>query len=222
MTMPTSGRTVLLAVWLTCAPAAVQAQSADAIANEDAAAAVTRPSWSFDITALTYVFPNHDNYVQPTITADRGALHLETRYNYEDRNSLSAFIGWNFDFGEKVTLELTPMLGGLVGDTNGLIPALEFDFAWRWLEIYSEGEFVIDPGDRANNYLYNWSQVSIRPVTWLQAGLTTQRTRAYQTPRDIQLGPFVGVTVSKVTGTVYFFNPGSTDHFVVAALGVSF
>ena len=220
--MPTSGRAVLLAVWLTCAPATVHAQSADPGANQDAAAAVVVPSWSFDITASAYLFPSDDNYIQPTATADRGALHLETRYNYEDPKSLSAFIGWKFDFGETVTLELTPMFGGLVGETNGIIPALEFNFAWRWLELYSEGEYMIDPGDRSNTYLYNWSQLGVRPVAWLQAGLATQRTRAYQTPRDIQRGPFVALTVSKFTGTVYFMNPGLTDHFVIAAVGVAF
>ncbi len=220
--LPAPGRALLIAYWLIGFAAAAQAQVTDAGAGPAAAPPDTKPTWSFNLTAATYLFPGDENYVQPTVTADRGGLHLETRYNYEGRKSVSGFVGWNFEYGENVTVRLTPMFGGVVGDTSGIIPALEFDLAWRWLELYSEGEYVIDVGDSSNGFLYNWSQASVRPVSWLQAGLATQRTRVYQTPRDIQRGPFVGVTVSKITATVYFFNPGSSDHFLIASVGVAF
>jgi hypothetical protein len=32
----------------------------------------------------------------------------------------------------------------------------------------------------------------------------------------------VGITVRRIDGVVYFFNPGSDDDYVVASLGVSF
>ena len=47
--------------------------------------------WSFSGSAYTYFVPDSHEYVQPTFTADRGWLHLETRYNYEDLETGSAW-----------------------------------------------------------------------------------------------------------------------------------
>jgi hypothetical protein len=50
----------------------------------------------------------------------------------------------------------------------------------------------------------------------------TQRTRVYQTDRDIQRGLLGGFALGRLEGTAYFFNPGGADHFAVLSLGVSF
>jgi len=182
--------------------------------------------WSVRGSAATYVLPDEENYVQPTVAVDRDALHLEGRYNYEDRNSFSAFIGWNFSAGSKVKLELTPMFGGVAGDTNGVIPALEFTLSFRRFELYSEGEYVIDVDDSRNKFLYNWSEASWWATEWLRAGIVAQRTRTLRLPKafehDIQRGVLVGASIRKIEGGFYFFNPGSDDSYSVVSVGVSF
>jgi hypothetical protein len=50
-------------------------------------------AWEWGPSVLLYVLRNEANYLQPTLTADRGALPLEGRYNYEDRETGSAFVG---------------------------------------------------------------------------------------------------------------------------------
>jgi hypothetical protein len=179
-------------------------------------------AWSLHASAAAYVLPADDDYIQPTVAADHGALHVEARYNYEDRRSVSAFVGWNLQFGQTVTLELTPMCGAVVGDTNGIIPGVELDLAWRRLEFSLEGEYVIDVGSRSDRFLYSWSEGSVWITDALRAGVVTQRTRVYKTPRDIQRGLLVGANISKLELAGYFFNPGSDDHFFVASIGVSF
>jgi hypothetical protein len=178
--------------------------------------------WEFGLSGALYVLPDEGDYVQPTFKADRGLFHFETRYNYEDRDATSFFVGANFEFGDKVKLALTPMIGGVAGQTDGIIPGLEADLTWRRLEAYSEAEYVFDLNDSSSKYFYMWSELSLWPTEWLRAGVVTQRTRVYQTDRDIQRGLLVGFTLKKVDGTVYFFNPGADDHFAVVSLGVSF
>jgi hypothetical protein len=178
--------------------------------------------WSLRVSGATYIIPDDENYVQPTVAADRKALHLESRYNYEDRRSVSGFVGWNLSFGDTLKLELTPMLGGVTGRTDGIVPALELTLSWRRLELYSEGEYVIPIGDRSSRFLYNWSELSVWPLEWFRAGMVTQRTRVFETPRDIQRGLLFGVTASQIEGAFYLFNPGSDDHFVVVSIGVTF
>ena len=179
-------------------------------------------AWELHLSGALYALPAESDFVQPTLRADRGSLHLEARYNYEDRDSASFFTGANFEWGEKVTFALTPMLGGLVGDTDGIVPGFEADLAVGKLEAYGEAEYVFDLGDSSGHYFYMWSELSLRPIHWLRAGLVTQRTRVYQTERDIQRGLLLGVSLKRLEAAVYFFNPGSDDHFAVVSLGVSF
>src|SRR5438034_7336511 len=51
-------------------------------------------------------------------SADRGWLHLETRYNYENLETGSVWVGYNFSGGEKLQWEFTPILGGVFGNTT--------------------------------------------------------------------------------------------------------
>ncbi|HEY1304763.1 MAG TPA: hypothetical protein VGF24_14470 [Vicinamibacterales bacterium] len=215
-------RAVVLASSFAFAAPCAQAQSAGSDAAQESAAAGPSPVWSLRASAAVYAVPDEDNYVQPTVAADRGALHLEGRYNYEGRRSVSGFAGWNVEFGKAHTLQLTPMFGFVAGDTDGIIPALEVSLAWRRLALYSEGEYVIDLANRSDRFLYNWSEASVSVTGWFRAGFATQRTRAYNTPRDIQRGPLVGVTVSNIDATVYVFEPGSDERVVVTAISVKF
>src|SRR5436190_3578366 len=97
-------------------PASVPVAPVNTPAVADAA------GWSFSASASTYFVPDDHNYVQPTVRADRGRLHLEARYNYEGLDTGSAWVGCNFSGGKKLTWELTRMLGGVFGDTTGIAP----------------------------------------------------------------------------------------------------
>ncbi|HMF93045.1 MAG TPA: hypothetical protein VKE96_02070 [Vicinamibacterales bacterium] len=187
-----------------------------------APAASSEPAWSWGISGAWYMPSDDSNFVQPTVTADRSSLHLETRYAYEDRKSLSFFAGRHFEFGNTATLTLTPMIGGLVGHVDGVIPALELDFGvWR-IEAYGEAEYVFDLHDSSSQFFYMWSELSLRPTDWLRAGVATQRTRVYHTERDVQRGPLVGLSFSKVDATLYLFNLGERDRLAVLSVGLSF
>ena len=94
------------------------------------ASPATDPSWEFAITAYPTVVRGGENYTSAIAAADSGPLHLEARYNYESVGARSAFVGWTFSGGDAVSWELTPMLGGVWGTTQGLVPGLEASVAW--------------------------------------------------------------------------------------------
>lgn len=179
-------------------------------------------AWSFSASATTYIVPDFQEYVQPTFTADHGWLHLETRYNYENLETGSAWVGYNFGGGEKLEWELTPMLGGVFGNTTGIAPGYKGSLSWWKMELYSEGEFVFDTGNSEGSFFYNWSELSISPVDWFRFGLVGQRTRAYQSDVDIQRGLFVGFAYKKMDFTTYVFNLDQGKPTWVFAVGVSF
>ncbi len=198
------------------APEMLSAQEASPPAGPE------KEAWAFNASVYGYFPPEDLHYAQPTVTADRGALHLEARYNYEALKSGSAWIGWNLETGKELKLNATLMAGGVVGDLRGVAPGYELTLAWKAFELYSEGEYVIDTADSSGNFFYNWAQLGWSPLEWLSVGLVSQRTRAYHTGLDVQRGLFVGFTYKSLSLNVYVFNPGWETPTVVSSLAVSF
>ncbi len=114
------------------------------------------------------------------------------------------------------------MLGGVFGDTRGIAPGYKGSLGWWKLELYSEGEYVVDVGDSSGNFFYNWSELTLSPVKWGRFGLVTQRTRAYQTDREIQRGLLLGVSYKHVDLATYLFNLDESHPTVVVGVRLSF
>jgi hypothetical protein len=186
--------------------------------GEDAA----NDAWSFSLAGYGYIIPDDQSYFSPTFRADHKWLHLEARYNYEDRETGSLWLGYNFSVGEKVVLDVTPMVGGVFGNTTGVAPGYLFTLSYKKVSLYSEGEFVVDTKHSASNFFYNWNELTYSPIDWLRVGLVSQRTRVYQTPLDVQRGFFAGVSHKRIDFTTYVFNAGWTDPTVVLAVGFKF
>ena len=178
-------------------------------------------SWSFSAAVYTYLLPDESNYLQPTVTAERGGLHLEGRFNYESLETGSVWAGYTFGGGETLEWEITPLLGGVFGETAGIAPGYKASVSWRRLEASSEGEYVFDTGGLTDSFFYNWSELTLAPVEPLRVGAVTQRTRAYKSDRDIQRGLLVGVSYRKLDVTTYVFNPDESKPTVVVAVAVN-
>jgi hypothetical protein len=173
-------------------------------------------SWSFSVSAYTYLVPDSREYVQPTFTADRDWFHLEARYNYEALDTGSTWIGYNFSGGKKLAWELTPMVGGVFGETSGVAPGYKGTLSWWKLELSSEGEYVFDLEDSSASFFYTWSELSLSPVEWFRFGAVVQRTKLYQTDFDVQRGFLIGFSCKRVDFTTYVFNPDAKPTFVFA------
>ncbi len=177
--------------------------------------------WNFSADANLYFFPG-EFILLPVFRADKNKLHLEARYNYEDLETFSAWVGYNFNGGSKLTYTITPMVGGVVGLSNGIAPGLEFTFIYKSFEWYAESEYLFDFETNENNFYYMWSDVMYSPTDWLWLGISGQRTRLYQTKLDIQRGLLVGGGYKSLELTGYLYNLGFDDPFVLVTLSVNF
>ena len=191
---------------------AVQGQDADSVA--------TKP-WAFN-PDLNFYFFSDDFFVLPLMKADWKWLHLEARYNYEDRETFSGWVGYNFTGGKKLEDTITPMLGGVVGQTQGLATGLEMTFSIGRFELYTESEYLFDVESTENNFFYNWSDLSYSPTDWLWVGISGQRTRLYETDLDLQRGILVGAGLKSWELTTYVYNIGSDSPFVLLAFSAFF
>jgi hypothetical protein len=175
--------------------------------------------WSFSITADGYVVPHSEFFVSPIFTGDRNRLHLEARYNYEDQQTGSLWIGYNLSLSRRLTLEVTPMIGGVFGNTTGIAPGYEVSLSYKKLSLSSSGEYVFakKPSD---SFFYSWPELTYSPADWFRLGLVAQRTKTYHTSLDTQRGFLVGFSRKKLHFTTYIFNAGWTEPTVVFEAGL--
>jgi len=180
-------------------------------------------AWSFNTDLNFYLIPD-DFFVLPVFRADKNKLHLEGRYNYEDRETFSGWIGYNFIGGNGSNLDytITPMAGGVIGNSDGLAAGLEITLTYKNFELYTESENFFDFESRDNNYFYNWTDLTYSPTDWLWIGISGQRTRLYQTDLDIQRGLIVGAAVKNLELSTYCYNLGFDDPFFIVTLSVGF
>lgn len=177
--------------------------------------------WSFSLQGYYYFIPDENTFTLIG-TADYKAWHFEGRYNYEDEKTVSLFAGRRFEWGKKFVFGATPMLGFVVGNTDGLAPGLELDAAYGIFDFYSETEYVIDFADKENNFFYTWSEVAVSPFDFLRTGISAQRTRLYQSDKELNRGLFTEFSFWKLTAGLHYFQPFSSDDFLVASLNFEF
>jgi hypothetical protein len=189
---------------------------------------VNTEEWEFNLTVDGYIIPDGTSYVDPVFSADYKKLHLEGRYNYENLHTGSTWVGYNYshgsiDDGDTWEFDVTPMIGGVFGRTNGIALASEISLQYKTkIEASITNEYVFDTTSKSGNFYYAWPQLTYSPWEWLHVGGVAQHTVAYNTAAKIQRGFLVGFSHKKWEYTTYVFNPGIAGTSVVLEAGVSF
>ena len=188
--------------------------------------------WEFSLSTLTYFAQHERDYANPNFTADRDWLHLEARYNYEALKTGSAWLGRNFETGDTLKFEVTPMLGGVFGDITGVAPGYQIRVTYnknksKIIELSTEGEYFFDAGTSSGNFFYSWSEfsASLPKTDSVRAGLVVEQTQASGNS-DVRRGPLVSFNHKckdkDVDLTVYWLAPGSREATFVFGVTVNF
>jgi hypothetical protein len=194
-------------------PARAQAPSPAGVPDRD---------WAFAVLAYGYKVPDEPSYVQPTVMADHRWLHLETRYNYEDLGTGSAWIGYNLTGGHTVEWEVTPMFGAVFGAVTGVAPGGRGALAWGRLHLSNEVEYVVGTSDHESNFLFSWSEITATPVAWLHVGFAEQRTHADRAGPDVQPGFTIGASLRRFDVSGYVFEAHGSRVTVMLGLIANF
>jgi len=178
--------------------------------------------WEFSLSISTYLAQHSRDYANPNFTADHDWLHLEARYNYEALKTGSLWLGYNFSVGTKLTLEATPMIGGVFGDITGIAPGYAISISYEPIEFFTQGEYFFDSAIHAGDFFYSWSELSYAPASWCKVGVVVDRTKAFGSNIDIRRGPLVGFKYKKVDFTTYWLSPGTRDATFIFTVNVNF
>jgi hypothetical protein len=193
---------------------------AAALAPVDSTASAPE-SFEFTASLFAYLLPDDDEYLCPILYADRGRLHVEARYNYEDLRTASLWVGRTWGGGEPLTWEVTPMAGIVFGRTDGAAPGVEGALGYRSLEWYVEAEYVIGFAGREDDFFFAWSELSFYPLENGRIGLVAQRTRVRDSEREVDPGLLAGATFGRIACAAYAFNLDHDDRFVALQAEVS-
>ena len=176
--------------------------------------------WNFSVETDLYFT---DPFIfLPIFIADKGNLHLEARYNYEDLKTFSGWIGYNFFGGEEFEYFITPMIGAAVGRTDGIAPGLEFTLSYVGFELYSESEYLFDFASSEYNFFYSWTDLTYSPLDWLWFGISGQITKVNETELETDRGLILGFAYKNFEITGYFYNAFTDDAFFMLALATEF
>jgi hypothetical protein len=178
-------------------------------------------AWTVSASVAAYILPDAPDYLQPVVSFDQRRLHLEGRYNYEDLDTGSFFLGWNFNAGNNPGLRFTPIMGAVFGQTSGVAPGLLVDLSLGPVYFHSESEYLFDFQNSAADFFYSWSELGAH-LLGLRLGISVQRTKVVNMPRVVATGPFLGISFWKLDATAYLFDPFDSTRYLVASLGITF
>lgn len=177
--------------------------------------------WEFAGSAFVVDPPGSEAHATAVLYGQRGPLHLELRYNYEDLDTASFFAGWTFEGGASFAYAATPMLGLVGGRTEGVAPGLVLDLGWRDFAFYSESEYLFDAEDSDDDFFYSWSTLTYGFSEALAAGVVAERTKLVDSEFELQHGLALELAVSRLELGLYSYNLGTNDAYTVVSLGGS-
>jgi hypothetical protein len=167
--------------------------------------------WSSALTVFYIDAAGQEAYPAATFFADRGALHLELRYNYEDLETGSLFFGGTLTAGENIVLTVVPMFGFIGGNAIGVAPGAEVTLEWWRITLYDESEYVLNGETSDDSFFYAWIEATISPTDWLRTGFVGQRTKVYETSLELDRGLLLELSQRQAALGLHWFNPDRPD-----------
>jgi hypothetical protein len=164
-------------------------------------------TYSFHRDGQSYVW-------MPVIHYESGkGTYAEMRYNYEDINTASIFLGKSFHVGSN-RIDVKPMIGISAGHFNGISFALNADAEMGSFFWSCESQFSIASKKSNTNFFFNWSEAGINVTKNLFAGLSYQYT-IESSNTESSPGILAGVSFGNITIPFYLFQPFSNNQLLV-------
>jgi hypothetical protein len=144
--------------------------------------------------------------------------YAEARYNYEDAQTFSLYLGRAFTGGNNLNYSFIPLLGGSVGRFNGISTGLNIDMEMNKFFFSSQSQYSRSTSQVGDYFVYNWSEVGYQSLKWLYAGLSVQHTFDRFTGNDLQPGIMLGFTFNRFSIPIYTFDPFNNGRNFIVGL----
>jgi len=200
----------------------VASTSAEVPVGQAAPQAPPPSEWVTSLATYWIEPPDASGYLSAVVTADRGPLHLEAHWAYEDRDTFSIFAGKSFPIEGDLSGHFTPRIGVAVGNSDGIVPAMALGLDWKKLSFVTDVEYMIGTSSDTSDFLYSWNELSWALSDRFSVGLVGQRTNVFSQDLTVDRGLLFGVALGKSRLTAYLFNPDLDDPYFTLAFGTGF
>lgn len=169
-----------------------------------------------------HVAGNNRNYMPMSIAHFQNdkKWYAEGRYNYEESETFSLYVGKTFSRENNLSYSLTPLLGGALGNFNGVSAGLNMDFDYNRFSFSGQSQYSFSTDQRADNFFYNWSELVYQPLGWLYGGVSVQNTHLYKTETVYEPGVLLGITFRNLTIPMYTFAPFKKNRYFILGLTI--
>ena len=147
-------------------------------------------------------------------------VYTELRYNYEDLNTVSGYIGKTLEINGNSNFSVSPMAGLVVGNYTGGSLAMNTDFEYKKIYFSSQAQYTINKDDETNNFFYNWSELAYYTLPWLYTGVTLQQTWLPETKMKTVPGILAGFKKNRWSVPVYLFNPAGKERYFIIGVNI--
>ena len=148
--------------------------------------------------------------------------YAEARYNYEDTETFSLFLGRSFSGDKNIAYTVTPMLGASVGKFKGISTGLNVDVEYDkfYFSAQSQYSMATARGKGSDDFFYSWSEAGYQPLDWLYAGASFQQTfTRYE--KLLEPGALVGFSFNRFSIPVYGFDLFNDTRYFIIGLTVT-
>lgn len=154
--------------------------------------------------------------VMPVASFQGGkGFYAESRYNYEELNTLSFYMGRTFSKESKLSYSISPIAGVVIGQFNGGSIGANISLGYKNFYLYSQPQYTFAVENSVNNYVYSWTDITYSPLNWLSLGISLQHTKPNQSEGFLESGIVLEAAYKRFTFPVYIFNPQSNDRSIV-------
>ncbi len=168
-----------------------------------------------------YMGPNTTFNMIPVFTQQlSGKRFVEFRYNYEDLKTASVFVGQTFDGEANLSYSLSPKAGFMVGGMNGGVVGLDVELSYKKFSLSSQPQYAFSLKNTRSNFIYSWTDIICGINGQLNAGISLQSTKLYNSPLTLERGLMIEPSFKKWSFPIYVFNPETGERYFV--IGINF
>jgi hypothetical protein len=151
-----------------------------------------------------------------------GNWYAEARYNYDDLETFSMYVGKSFSGDKRLTYSLTPIVGAAMGRFNGISTGLNVDLEYDQFFFSSQSQYSVATakGKGSDDFFYSWSEAGIQPLSWLYAGASFQQTYTAG-ERLLEPGVLLGFSFKRFSIPVYGFDLFNDQRYFIIGFTVS-
>lgn len=163
-----------------------------------------------------------DVLIIPQLYYYENDYYIEARFNYEEKNAFSLYLGRSFSGSGKTDYEIVPVVGLVIGESVSLSPGLISDIRFNRFSLSSETQFTIDLNGLNDYYFWDWTKFNFQVNKYFGAGGGMQFLYPNNEYPTIDFGPMLMFKFKSFSLETYSYSFWKENPTWVVAVEYSF